>query len=58
LKHDNIIELLGVVSDAVHPLAVIMPFMENGNSVHYLEDNPMHLLQIVSNDDQTVGGFL
>jgi serine/threonine protein kinase len=58
LKHNNIIELLGVVSDAVHSLAVIMPFVENGNSMHYLEDNLIHLLPIISNDDQTVGGFL
>ncbi|KAF9521139.1 hypothetical protein BS47DRAFT_14058 [Hydnum rufescens UP504] len=26
---------------------LIIPFMENGNSVHYLEDNPMHLLPVI-----------
>ncbi|KAE9402996.1 hypothetical protein BT96DRAFT_990639 [Gymnopus androsaceus JB14] len=43
LKHPNILPLLGVNTDLFSPsFCLISPWMENGNIISYLKQNPMH----------------
>jgi hypothetical protein len=38
MHHENVLEILGVISSEQHEMSIISPFMKDGNAIDFLKN--------------------